>query len=165
MTEFLGLFDSPTPPTMDGNHGPSWWRDVQSQQWRAYAGALASPGPGWTALTPLNRIEGASPSEAAAFHYVVETDIPPHAEADFNAWYDTEHLPGLARVPGTVLARRYRRDTGGPRYIACYDIQAPEVLERPEWLAIRHTPWSARIRPLFLNTRRLMHARVPPALT
>ena len=37
-------------------------------------------------------------------------NVAPEAEADFNAWYDEEHLPALARVPGTLAARRAAAD-------------------------------------------------------
>ena len=36
------------------------------------------------------------------------------SEAEFNAWYDKEHLPGLAAVPGVVRAVRLRRLDGRP---------------------------------------------------
>jgi 2-pyrone-4,6-dicarboxylate lactonase len=137
----------------------TWWRAAQGQGWRGYAvGDQDLPAP-WTELIPLVDVAGASHGQTAAYHYVVETDIPDQARDDFNAWYETEHMPGLARVPGTIRARRYLRKTGGPRYVACYDLLTPVALERPEWLAVRHTPWSDRVRPLFMNTRRIMHAR------
>ena len=94
--------------------------------------------------------------EKATHHYAVETDVAEQDEADFNAWLEQEHLPGLARVPGTVIARRFLRGSGAPRYIACYDLTTPATLEHPAWLAVRHTAWSRRIRPLFRNTRRTM---------
>jgi len=34
------------------------------------------------------------------------------------------------------------------------------VLERPEWLAVRHTEWSSRVRPHFRNTVRIMFRTV-----
>lgn len=135
------------------------WRAVGGGWGRAYAEAELSPGPGWTALEALQSAPGPSAKEMPAFHYVVETDVAPEHEADFNAWYEQEHLPGLASVPGTVRAARYRRLQGQPRYLACYDLTAIETLERPEWLAVRHTAWSSRIRPLFVNPRRTMFAR------
>ena len=135
------------------------WRAVGGGWGRAYAEAEFSPGPGWTALEALQSAPGPSAQETPAFHYVVETDVAPENEADFNAWYEQEHLPGLASVPGTVRAARYRRLQGQPRYLACYDLTAIETLERPEWLAVRHTAWSSRIRPLFVNPRRTMFAR------
>jgi hypothetical protein len=135
------------------------WRSVEGQQGRAYAEASISPGPGWEALEALESASGPSSGERPAFHYSVETDVAPEHEADFNAWYAQEHLPGLAAVPGTVRAARYRRVAGQPRYLACYDLGAIETLERPEWLAVRHTAWSSRIRPLFVNPRRTLFVR------
>ena len=34
-------------------------------------------------------------------------NVIPEAEADFNAWYDEEHIPRLAGVPGCLMARRF----------------------------------------------------------
>lgn len=139
------------------------WCAVDGQGGRAYLRASTSPGPGWVALKALHSVPGAAAGRAAAFHYVVETDVAPEHEADFNAWYEQEHLPGLARVPGAIHAWRYERVGGShpgvPRYIACYDLLAPETLQRPEWLAVRHTDWSSRVRPTFVNPRRIMHRR------
>jgi len=55
-------------------------------------------------LTPLLVVAGAAFNAGsvalARWRYVVETDIDPAAADDFNAWYDEEHLPGLAAVAG-----------------------------------------------------------------
>jgi hypothetical protein len=138
----------------------TWWRAVEGKQWRGYCttGPEGLPAP-WTELIPVLDLAGASHGQTAAYHYVVETDVPDHGLADFNAWYETEHLPGLARVPGTIRARRYLRKTGHPRSLACYDLVSPAAMERAEWLAVRYTEWSSRVRPLFFNTRRVLYAR------
>lgn len=128
-----------------------------------HAHAAAWPGASLATLVPLLDVPGASAGALARYHYIVETDVDPAHEADFNAWYDTEHLPRLAGVPGTVRARRYRNATGAPRYHACYDLTAAEVLGSPPWLAVRATPWSDRVRPAFRNTRRTMFVRVANA--
>jgi hypothetical protein len=135
------------------------WRSADGAWGRAYAEAASAPSRDWTALEALQSTMGPSAMEPAAFHYVVETDVAAEHEADFNAWYGQEHLPGLAAVPGTVRAARYRRLDGQPRYLACYDLSAIETLERPEWLAVRHTAWSSRIRPLFIGPRRTMFVK------
>src|SRR5262245_55863191 len=107
-------------------------------------------------LVPVFDRPGASRTKAAAFHYVVETDVVPAHEADLNAWYDKEHMPGLAACPGTVRARRFRNPDGAPRYHACYDLTRTETLGSEPWLAVRHTAWSDRVRPHFRNTKRTM---------
>jgi hypothetical protein len=55
---------------------------------------------------------------------------------------------------------RLRSLDGTPRYHSCYDLVSPTVLERREWLAVRHTEWSSRVRPHFRNTVRVMFRTV-----
>jgi hypothetical protein len=104
---------------------------------------------------------GASSGAASAYHYVVESDVLPAHEDGFNAWYDHEHLPGLAAVPGTVRAARYISAAGAPRYYACLD--SLDTLGSAAWLAVRATTWSSRVRPGFCNTRRTMFSRASSA--
>jgi len=110
-------------------------------------------------LDLLLDLPGASAGVPAPFHYIVETDVLPEHEADFNRWYDREHLPGLAAVPGTIRARRFRNPEASPRYHACYDIATPTTVGNREWLAVRETPWSGKVRPAFRNTKRTLFRR------
>ena len=140
--------------------GLDLWTAVDGSSWRAYAPTGPAPaGLSWVALSPLLDRPGASEGAEPSHHYVVETDVAPEVLEEFTAWYDTEHLPGLARVPGTVRARRLMRQEGHPRFVACYDLTTPLTLERPEWLAVRYTPWSDRVRTMFRGTVRTMYRR------
>ena len=103
-----------------------------------------------------SRVDGAAAGQPARVHYVVETDVEPGHDEELNAWYDQEHLPGLAAVAGTALALRYVDPVGSPRYYACYDLAAEKAFNSPAWLDVRATPWSSRVRPRFRNTRRTM---------
>jgi hypothetical protein len=121
------------------------------------AGALALyPTAGVQRLRRLSDLPGASSGRAAPWHYIVETDVVATAEQDLNDWYDQEHLPGLAGVPGTVRAERFICTDGAPRYHACYDLESVETFGSPPWLAVRATAWSDRVRPSFRNTKRTM---------
>src|SRR6202047_2569214 len=89
-------------------------------------------------------------------------NVAPEAEDDFNAWYDQEHLPALAGVPGTWAARRYRsaEATGGThRYVAIYHLASPDVARSKAWQAAVDTPWSARVRPHFRDRIRILTRR------
>jgi hypothetical protein len=107
-------------------------------------------------LRRISDLPGASHGRAAPWHYIVETDVLPEAEQDLNDWYDQEHLPGLASVPGTVRAERYACHESSPRYHACYDLETVETFGSPPWLAVRASAWSDRVRPSFRNTKRTM---------
>jgi len=86
--------------------------------------------------------------------------VPAH-EADFNAWYDQEHIPALARVPGVRAARRFRstEPDGSPRYVALYHLDAPEVQTTAAWKVAIDTPWSERLRPQFRDRLRIVARR------
>ena len=111
-------------------------------------------------VLPVFDRPGASRTLAPQFHYVVEMDVEAPHEDDLNAWYDKEHMPGLAACPGTVRARRFRIPEGSPRYHSCYDLTRTETLGSPSWLAVRQTAWSDRIRPHFRNLKRTMFKRL-----
>ena len=133
----------------------------EQEAWRlGQTAGVALPRATVSRLSLLMDLPGAAAGTEAPYHYVVETDVMAECEADFNAWYDREHLPGLASVPGTVRARRFRNVDDHPRYHACYDLVRRETLGSPPWLAVRGTPWSDRVRPAFFNTRRTMFRRV-----
>ncbi len=91
----------------------------------------------------------------------VWTDIDPAIEADFNAWYASEHLPERLGVPGFRRGRRFRALAGAPRYFACYDLDAAAVLESQAYLErLQHpTPWTERVMRGFRNTTRAAFER------
>jgi hypothetical protein len=110
-------------------------------------------------LSPLELVfdvAGASAGEPAAFHYVVETDPEAGWADEIGRWYDQEHMPGLAAVPGCIRAMRFLNRGPGPLSQACYDLVTPDTLGSPPWLAVRGTAWSDIARPHFTNTIRTM---------
>ena len=79
-------------------------------------------------------------------------------ETAFNAWYDTEHVPALARVPGVLSARRFRNAAGGgPKYVALYHLTSPAVVDGAEWKqASGSTPMPDEIRPQIADRLRFV---------
>jgi hypothetical protein len=146
---------------------------LQGAQYRAIGGENLSP---WSKrvtgkVERLLRHEGeqilpgdaTAPSGAGGLLLVGMT-ASPEVETDFNAWYDTEHVPALARVPGVLCARRFRTNNGNPKYIALYHLIAPGVVDSPEWKqASGSTPMPQRVRDQITNRLRLVcrsYARV-----
>lgn len=79
---------------------------------------------------------------------LVMMNPPERLEEEFNAWYDMEHVPERLAVPGIETAIRYICNGGGPKYLALYDLEAPEVLESEGYLAVsggNFSPWTRRV--------------------
>jgi hypothetical protein len=112
----------------------------------------------------LMRDVGRAPEEDAPWLYIVHTDIPDDIVDEYNEWYDAEHLPRLVTVPGVVRARRYNATSGNPRYLTAYELTDPNAFESPEGLKARKTPWTAKMRSLFFNTRRRMCRLILPSI-
>ncbi|HEX7215077.1 MAG TPA: hypothetical protein VF578_12765, partial [Methylomirabilota bacterium] len=62
------------------------------------------------------------------------TDVDPQYEAEFNRWYDEEHLDRLLKVPGFLGASRYEALRGGPKYLAMYELEDVSVLRTAAFL-------------------------------
>ncbi|MGU7773082.1 hypothetical protein ACV229_23250 [Burkholderia sp. MR1-5-21] len=75
----------------------------------------------------------------------VWTDIDPLHEADFNAWYDREHMQERTAIPGFRHARRFRVTDRGPRkYLALYVTDTLDVFRSDAYRRAftQQTPWS-----------------------
>lgn len=73
---------------------------------------------------------------------------PPAFEEEFNAWYDTEHIPERLAVPGILTGLRYISTGASPRYLAIYDLAAPEVMDSPDYRRVafeNSSPWTKRV--------------------
>ncbi len=99
------------------------------------------------------------PKDAAAV-LINAMNVDPAHEADFNAWYDQEHIPLLSKVPGCLTARRFRAtDKGTHKYVALYHFASADVPDKPEWKKAVETPWTERLRPHFKDRIRMLTRR------
>ena len=140
---------------------------LQGPEYRAIGGANLSP---WSKrvtsqVERLMRFEGDqilpgdAVAPAAANGLVLNAmNVAPEVEAEFNEWYDKEHIPALAAVPGVLAARRFR-GTGNRKYVALYHLATPEVVESAEWKQARQSEWTSRLQPHFRDHLRLVTRR------
>jgi hypothetical protein len=80
-------------------------------------------------------------------------DIDAADEADFNRWYDREHLEERVAIEGFIEARRYVAHTGSPKYLCLYSTETIEVLDSPAYRArlAKPTDWSKTTMARFEN--------------
>ncbi len=91
----------------------------------------------------------------AAAILTIWTDIPAEIEADFNDWYNREHLPDrIRRMPGFLRGRRYAAMAGAPKFLTLYDLESSAVMLSEAHLALRkqRTARDLLFVPRFQNT-------------
>lgn len=69
-----------------------------------------------------------------------QMEPPPELEAEFNDWYETEHIPVRLALPGFTAAVRYREHGVEHKYLAVYEIGDMRVLESAGYLALKTSP-------------------------
>src|SRR6266403_4090122 len=71
-------------------------------------------------------------------------DIDPANEAEFNRWYDREHLEERVAIDGFLEARRYVAYEGHPKYLSLYSTETFDVLDSPAYrnALASQTDWS-----------------------
>ncbi|XSC42170.1 hypothetical protein ACF1BQ_027045 [Bradyrhizobium sp. RDT10] len=71
-------------------------------------------------------------------------NIDAEHEAEFNRWYDREHLEERVAIDGFLEARRYVAHDGNPKYLSLYSTETFEVLDSPGYRAAlaNQTAWS-----------------------
>jgi hypothetical protein len=71
-------------------------------------------------------------------------DIDPSHEAEFNRWYDREHLEERVAIDGFLEARRYIAHAASPKYLSLYSTETFEVLNGAAYRTAlaRQTDWS-----------------------
>jgi hypothetical protein len=74
----------------------------------------------------------------------VASDVEPADEADFNRWYDREHVEERVRIPGFLSGARYFSLEGGRKYLGLYRTESLAVFGSPGYRAAfeKQTPWS-----------------------
>jgi len=82
---------------------------------------------------------------------LVYADVDDKYDEEYNAWYDTEHLPQLLAIPGFLDAARYVAVKGGPKYLAAYELESADVLQTPAFVDRPRPPWDSRMSPLVIS--------------
>jgi hypothetical protein len=69
-----------------------------------------------------------------------QMEPPPEIEADFNDWYESEHIPARLALTGFSGATRYLATEGARKYLAIYEIADLAVLDTPGYQLLKTAP-------------------------
>jgi hypothetical protein len=85
---------------------------------------------------------------------MVWCEVPADKEAEFNRWYNEEHLAERLSVPGFLSAARYEAVKGGPKHLAVYELENAAVMESDAYKKVSNnpTPWTKKTGPQAVAT-------------
>src|SRR5438270_326767 len=134
----VSVLQSPGYQAIGGENLSPWSKRVTSQVERLmrFEGDQVLPG------------DKLPPDNAGGF-LLNAINVEPAAEAEFNEWYNTEHIPALSAVPGCLRARRFRATSANRRYVALYHLASPEVQATQAWKSAADTEWTRKLRRPF----------------
>jgi hypothetical protein len=86
--------------------------------------------------------------------FVVGHDVPENRHEEFNAWYNTEHIPALLSVPGFIGVRRFKlaekpivqRGGSVSEYLTLWDVEGESALTSDAFMKAANSPWSDWVR-------------------
>lgn len=92
--------------------------------------------------------------------FVVGMDVPAEYEAEFNRWYDGEHLPARRALAGTLSARRFLSVDGSPRYLTLYELESPEVIGSEAFRSYRPSENDLRMQRIYEMSMRAVYREI-----
>lgn len=108
-----------------------------------------------------------------SFVFLVGHDVPRNKHREFNAWYNTEHIPDLLSVPGFVAIRRFRLDEkiippitgrGGvsSQYLTIWDLDSGDALTCDEFVNRSASPWTRWVRSWYTRKVCTLYKQIYP---
>src|ERR1700720_2560613 len=79
-------------------------------------------------------LEPNMPTDTLPGILAIFNNVAPGREAEFEAWFQHEHLAERIAVPGFLVGRRHEATAGQPRYFNFYLTRSVEVLKSAAYL-------------------------------
>ena len=97
---------------------------------------------------------------------VVTMDVDPEDEAEFNKWYNEQHLPERMEIPGYVSARRFKLEEGegALKYLCIWELGDGSPLQSQMYQEQQADPTGLYLRvskTIKARTRGLYHQIFP----
>jgi hypothetical protein len=92
----------------------------------------------------------------------VWNDRAKESEANYEKWYQTEHLPERLAVPGFIRGRRYQAVIGDLEFFTWYEVASPATLRSAAYkkCLANPTPWTQEMMSgVFVNANRTICRR------
>jgi len=110
---------------------------------------------------------GVENADEEAILYSVQFKVPDDWTAEFDRWYEEEHVPMIYECRDWSMTRRYRlgsAERGGPTHLALHYLSSARGLDAPQLRAARVTPWRNKFlgQRWFTDVEKMIYFRQTP---
>jgi hypothetical protein len=82
---------------------------------------------------------------------MVWCDVPADREDEFNRWYNEEHIAEILSIQGVLSGARYEAVKGGPKHLACYELDNPAAVQGDGFTKRIKSKWSETMGPTIVG--------------
>ncbi|KDQ63312.1 hypothetical protein JAAARDRAFT_147496 [Jaapia argillacea MUCL 33604] len=119
---------------------------------------------GYPVHPPSALFDEKKPASVVVFN---SNEVKPEMEEEYNKWYDEEHIPMLAKVPGWIRSRRFvlkeaqclgtegsKSQKKPPKFLAMHEWESDGFANTEEYKAAAETEWRLRMVKEVINKER-----------
>ncbi|GAA5145541.1 hypothetical protein GCM10025768_02920 [Microbacterium pseudoresistens] len=142
------------------------YRAIPTELWRDRLGHLRGKSTriGWEEIS-TTAPPRPNPADATAPGIrMVLMEIPPQHAADFNEWYDQDHIPELLKRPQYLGIRRFHR-LDSDDYLAVWYLTDGGLHLRPNFVPAEPTEWGRRVAGYRRRTEHSSWLEIPTVLS
>ncbi|TRM55482.1 hypothetical protein BD626DRAFT_417145 [Schizophyllum amplum] len=157
--KFASVYDVNSPAVLDSDEYKNLFPGASANEKDIISRLASLQRRVYTLVSTLQHPDTADKPEALPGKYALLAfwEPAPEDEVEFNKWYDEEHFPLLAKVPGYLRARRFKLNavndvapsattpTDLPAYMAYYEWDNPNYVGTDEMKAANSTDWATKI--------------------
>ncbi len=85
----------------------------------------------------------------APYLFSVRVFAPPEWQQPIREWLDGEHFERQVSMDGVLWSDGYEPIEGAFHFLNLWAIEDPALIDSPEWVRVRDTPWYESVRPGF----------------
>lgn len=153
----LVVYEYLQPEESDASPGDAWRYLCDDAEWPEAAPVFKQGMSRTFAARSHHRADSASGSSiAGGGMLMVMADIDAGFEAEFDEWYEQEHIPERMALKGAVAARRFVALQDEPKFLALWEVTSLDDFTKPDYrfkLPAPPSPWTLRMRRLMSQSR------------
>lgn len=157
---YLALYDMSSPAVMTGSEYTSLHLKASANEVDIISRLQSLDRRVYTLISSLTLPNTTPEMLPGRYMFVVFMEVTPEGEAEFNKWYEEEHMVLVAKTPGWLRGRRYKvveqtelagkgdKEAAAKKpktYLALHELSRDDFKDQEAFKTAISTPWRAKV--------------------